>query len=169
MFGSSGNCRFFLNPSSFTPNVLLLDTLQRKGTFQSLNSVWRTTCRTGGLSQISWGEDSKLWRHLKKDHQTVFSLFILLFFFLFPRDGTCTRVKKENGRVDGDTDGDERPARLSTSCSSSNQLRNTLKPRASNTKKKKTQVTNKRACMQQGCNWHEMDFFFNSHLWFYST
>lgn len=44
----------------------------------------------------------------------------------------CTRVKKENGRADGDKDGDERPARLSTSG-------------ATNTKKKQ-QLTNKLVC-----------------------
>lgn len=58
----------------------------------------------------------------------------------------CTRVKKENGSADGDKDGEERPARLSTSCSSSNQLSNTLKPGATNTKKKKQQLTNKLVC-----------------------
>lgn len=77
----------------------------------------------------------------------------------------CTRVKKENGRADGDKDGDERPARLSTSCSSSNQLSNTLKPGATNTKKNKT--TNKQACMQHRCNCHEMEFLKKIHIYYF--
>lgn len=97
--------------------------------------VW-TLCIGQRAEQVDWvkspgGENDKLWRHLKKRLQTPFLLF---FSLLCPRWGMCTRVKKENGRADGDKDGDERPARLSTSCSS-NQLSNTLKPGATNTKK----------------------------------
>lgn len=105
--------------------------------------VW-TPCIGQRAEQVDWvkspgGENDKLWRHVKKRLQTPFLLF---FSLLYPRWGMCNRVKKENGRADGDKDGDERPARLSTSGA---------------TNPKKT-TTNKQACMQHRCNCHEMEF-----------